>query len=107
MAKGIGRNGELYRVLCDPAHLIRSARAAAKGKKRRPDAARFLLDMEPECFRLATELADGSWNNNTNNVRSSNRNNNTPDNTNNNVGFRVASTPDRWTCEDHASSRRG
>ena len=61
MAKGIGRNGELFRVLCDPAHLIRSARAAAKGKKRRPDAARFLLDMEPECFRLAAELADGSW----------------------------------------------
>jgi RNA-directed DNA polymerase len=61
MAKGIGRNGELFRELCDPAHLIRSARAAAKGKKRRPDAARFLLDMEPECFRLAAELADGLW----------------------------------------------
>ena len=113
MAKGIGRNGELFRVLCDPAHMIRSARAAAKGKKKRPDAARFLLDMEPECFRLATELADGSWNNNTNLVRSSNRDNiNTPDNTNNNIGSRVASTPDRWTGEDqgaegHASSRRG
>ena len=52
-------------------------------------------------------LRGGSWNNDTNNVRSSNRNNNTPDNTNNNIGFRVASTPDRWTCEDHASSRRG
>lgn len=57
-------------------------------------------------------LRGGSWNNNTNNVRSSNRNNNTPDNTNNNIGFRVASTPDRWTGEDqgaegHASSRRG
>jgi hypothetical protein len=61
MAKGIGRNGELFRELCDPAHLIRSARSAAKGKKRRPDAARFLLDMEPECFRLAAELAAGSW----------------------------------------------
>ena len=61
MAKGIGRNGELFRILCDPAHLIRSARAAAKGKKRRPDAARFLLDLEPECFRLADELAAGAW----------------------------------------------
>jgi hypothetical protein len=30
MAKGIGRNGELFRVLCDRARLIRSARAAAK-----------------------------------------------------------------------------
>jgi formylglycine-generating enzyme required for sulfatase activity len=39
-------------------------------------------------------LRGGSWNNNTNNVRSSNRNNNTPDNTNNNIGFRVASTHD-------------
>jgi len=39
-------------------------------------------------------LRGGSWNNNTNNVRSSNRNNNTPDNSNNNIGFRVSSTPD-------------
>lgn len=61
MAKGIGRNGELFRELCEPVHLIRSARAAAKGKKRRPDAARFLLDLEPECLRLADELASGSW----------------------------------------------
>ena len=45
-------------------------------------------------------LRGGSWNNNTNNVRSSIRNNNTPDNTNNNIGFRVASTH-----EDHASNR--
>jgi len=61
MAKGIGRNGELFRILCDPAHLIRSARAAARGKKRRPDAAGFLLDLEPECFRLSEELASGTW----------------------------------------------
>ena len=61
MAKSIGRNGELFSVLCDPAHLIRSARAAARGKKKRPDAARFLLDMEPECFRLADQLASGEW----------------------------------------------
>jgi len=40
-------------------------------------------------------LRGGSWNNDTNNVRSSNRNDNTPGNTNNNIGFRVASTPDR------------
>ncbi len=61
MAKGIGRNGELFRILCDPAHLIRSARAAAKGKRKRADAARFLLDLEPACFRLAEELAADSW----------------------------------------------
>jgi formylglycine-generating enzyme required for sulfatase activity len=38
-------------------------------------------------------IRGGSWNNDTNNVRSSNRNNDTPGNTNNNIGFRVASTP--------------
>lgn len=37
------------------------ARAAARGKKRKPDAAAFLLNMEPECFRLAAELAVGTW----------------------------------------------
>ena len=54
-------------------------------------------------------LRGGSWNNDTNNLRSSNRNNNTPGNTNNNNGFRVASTRDRavrFQREDHASSRR-
>lgn len=34
---------------------------AAKGKRRRADAARFLLDLEPECFRLAAELKAGQW----------------------------------------------
>jgi len=37
------------------------ARSAARGKKRKPDAAAFLLNMEPECFRLAAELAAGTW----------------------------------------------
>jgi formylglycine-generating enzyme required for sulfatase activity len=52
-------------------------------------------------------LRGGSWNNDTNNVRSSNRNNNTPGNTNNNNGFRVASTRGCTlrACEDHALSR--
>ncbi len=61
MARGIGRNGELFRELCQPAHLIRSARAAARGKRRKPDVAKFLLDLEPECFRLARELESGQW----------------------------------------------
>jgi len=38
----------------------------------------------------------GSWNNNARNCRSANRNNNTPDNRNNNLGFRLASTRERW-----------
>jgi hypothetical protein len=37
------------------------ARSAARGKRRKPDAAAFLLNMEPECFRLAAELAAGTW----------------------------------------------
>ena len=53
-------------------------------------------------------LRGGSWNNDTNNLRSSNRNDNTPGNTNNNNGFRVASTQGcagKLPREDHASSR--
>ncbi len=61
MAKGVGIHGELFRVLCDPAHLIRSARAAACGKRIRDEASRFLFDLEPECFRLADELSAGTW----------------------------------------------
>jgi hypothetical protein len=34
---------------------------AARGKRRKPDVARFLLDLEPECFRLAEQLAQGTW----------------------------------------------
>jgi hypothetical protein len=34
----------------------------------------------------------GSWNNNSENLRSANRNRTTPDNRNNNLGFRVSST---------------
>jgi RNA-directed DNA polymerase len=61
MAKGIGHHGELFGELCDPAHLIRCARAAARGKRRKPDVARFMLDLEPECLRLAKELAASRW----------------------------------------------
>ncbi len=61
MAKGIGIHGELFRTLCDPAHLIRSARSASRGKRNQSEASRFLLDLEPECFRLADELASGTW----------------------------------------------
>jgi RNA-directed DNA polymerase len=61
MAKGIGRNGELFRQLCDPAWLMACALEAARGKRRKPDVARFLLDLEPECFRLAEQLAQGTW----------------------------------------------
>ncbi len=61
MAKGIGRNGELFKELCDPAHLIRSAVAAARFKRKKPEVARFLLELEPHCFRLAETIAAGQW----------------------------------------------
>jgi len=61
MAKGIGRYGELFSQLTDPAHLLACARAAARGKRRRPDVAAFLLDLEPHCIDLARQLADGTW----------------------------------------------
>ncbi|MBI3891481.1 MAG: SUMF1/EgtB/PvdO family nonheme iron enzyme [Candidatus Wallbacteria bacterium] len=35
-------------------------------------------------------LRGGSWNNNTDNLRSAYRNNNNPTNRNNNIGFRVS-----------------
>lgn len=38
-----------------------AARRAARGKRRRPDVARFLLDLEPRCFELARVLAEGIW----------------------------------------------
>ena len=61
MARNIGKHGELFAQLSDPEHLIQSARAAANGKRRKPDVARLLLDLEPECFRLAGELASDQW----------------------------------------------
>ena len=39
---------------------------------------------------LKRVLRGGSWNNNTNNMRSANRNRNSPSNRNNNNGFRLA-----------------
>ena len=49
MAKGLGRNGELFSQLHDPAWLIDCALRAARGKRRRPDVARFLLsELEAE-----------------------------------------------------------
>ncbi len=61
MAKGIGRNGELFKQLCDPAHLIRSAVAAARGKRHQGDVSAYLFELEPNCFRLSESLLAGSW----------------------------------------------
>ncbi len=61
MAQGAGRNGELFDRICDPGYLIRCARAAARGKRSKPDVARFLLDLEPRCFDLADQLRADAW----------------------------------------------
>ena len=51
---------------------------------------------------MVETLRGGSWNNNSNNVRSANRNRNNPHNRNNNIGFRVVfahGIPVRWILE--------
>ena len=40
---------------------MESARAGARGKRTRPEVARFLLDLEPEVCRIQRELQDGSY----------------------------------------------
>ena len=61
MAQGIGRNGELFAKLIEPAHLLRCARAAARGKRRNAAVAQFLFELEPRCFELARRLREGAW----------------------------------------------
>jgi hypothetical protein len=55
------RAGDLWpRVTCF-VNLMEAALAAAAGKRRRPDVARFLLDLEPELVRLRQELENDSY----------------------------------------------
>jgi retron-type reverse transcriptase len=42
-------------------NLLESAHAAARGKRRRPDVARFLFRLEPNVCALQRALLDGSW----------------------------------------------
>ena len=44
-----------FGALCD------AARRAALGKRRQPNVARFLMDLEPELLRLRRELVAGAW----------------------------------------------
>jgi retron-type reverse transcriptase len=53
--------GNLYAGLTSPASLLAAALTAAQGKRRRPDVARFLMDLELELVRLRRELLDGSY----------------------------------------------
>ena len=51
----------LWELLTAPPHLFAAARAAACRKRRRPDVAAFLLDLETEVFALRRELLAGTW----------------------------------------------
>lgn len=42
-------------------NLFDAARKAVRGKKRRPDVQRLLLDLEPALLRLSDELRAGAW----------------------------------------------
>jgi hypothetical protein len=47
--------------MCSFAALLAAARRAARGKKRRPEVARLLWNIEPEILALQAELSTGVW----------------------------------------------
>ena len=51
------RSGNLWPELVSWANLLAAAQTAARGKRKRPDVARFLLNLEPEVSALQRELA--------------------------------------------------
>jgi hypothetical protein len=52
------RIGNLWPQLSSWENLTESAHAAARGKRKRPDVARFLHELEPNFCRLQRELED-------------------------------------------------
>jgi retron-type reverse transcriptase len=55
------RAGNLWPQLTSWENLLESALAAARGKRKRPDVARFLFDLEPNLCSLQRELLAGTW----------------------------------------------
>ena len=51
----------LWNSLAAPASLLAAAMTAARGKRSRPDVARFLMNLEPELIRLARELDTATY----------------------------------------------
>lgn len=51
----------LWPTLTSPAHLFAAAHAAARRKRRRPDVAAFVLDLETQVFALRRDLLAGAW----------------------------------------------
>jgi retron-type reverse transcriptase len=58
---GMKRVGNLWQQVTSWENLLASAQAAARGKRARPDVARFLHDLEPNLCRLQRELLAGEW----------------------------------------------
>ncbi len=52
---------ELFQRISSFQNLWLAARRAARGKRRRPDVAAFLLDLEPQLLALEAELRAGEW----------------------------------------------
>ncbi len=55
------RAGTLWPALCSWPNLTEAARRAALGKKKRPDVARYLLNLENELATLRRSLQAGGW----------------------------------------------
>jgi retron-type reverse transcriptase len=55
------RIGGLWPRIISFENLLAAAHSAAKGKRKRPDVARFLLNLEPELHKLREELAAGTY----------------------------------------------
>ena len=55
------RVGGLWPEVTSWPNLFEAARRAALGKKRRPEVAAFLFDLEPRLAQLRRELLDGSY----------------------------------------------
>jgi retron-type reverse transcriptase len=55
------RAGNLWPGIVSFENLLQAAENAARGKRRRPDVARFLMELEPELHRLRQELVTGVY----------------------------------------------
>ena len=55
------RVGDLWSSLTSFEYLLAAAENAARGKKRRPDVAAFVMNLEWEVLQLRRELLDGSY----------------------------------------------
>jgi len=60
-SQSVKRIGNLWPQLTSWENLLAAALAAARGKRKRPDVARFLFDLEPNVCSLQRELISRAW----------------------------------------------